>query len=121
MPGITLYEASIPLFLKGMETLGSILDKAAAHAKEKGLDADADYPGARLVEDMLPLSFQIQIASNTAKKTVARLTGEDTVGPWEDNEKTMAELKARVDKTIDLLKSVKPDSVDGKEDAIVEL
>jgi hypothetical protein len=120
MPGLTLYEASVPVFIKGLKTLDAILTKAEAHTAEAGVaNADA-FAGEKLIEGMFPLSFQVQVASNTVKKFVWRVTGvEGEV--WEDNETTMAELHARVKKTLDLLATVEAAEVNGKEDKIVEL
>lgn len=120
MPAITLYDASVPVFTKALKSLDAILDKGIAFAKEKGTDAD-DFVQARLIEDMLPLAFQVQFGTTTVKKAMWRLTGEDTAGAWEDDEKTMAELKARIAKTLDLLGSIKPEAVNGREDVQVEL
>jgi len=69
---------------------------------------------------MRPLSFQVQVASNTVKKSIWRLTGEE-VESWEDDETTLEQLKARVQKTLDLLGKTDPKSVDGREDRLVEL
>ena len=60
------------------------------------------------------------MTSNTSKKAVTNLTGKE-VEAWEDNEKTIPELIARVEKTLDLLKSVDRKVVDGSEDKIVDL
>ena len=62
----------------------------------------------------------MQVASNTVKKSVWRLTGEE-IESWDDNETTMEQLKARVQKTLDLLKTVEAAKIDGKEENNVEL
>lgn len=114
MAGLSVYDTNIVLLRRGMTTLANILKKAAEHP-----DA-ASFPDAKLCEDMLPLTFQVQTASNTAKKSVSRLTGEEAE-VWEDNEKTLDELIARCEKTVALLKAVDPKKVEGKETATVEL
>ncbi len=119
MSGLTFYEVSIPTFTKGLHTLQAILAKAEAYAKSKGLDAD-EYAEAALCEGMKPLNFQVQVVSNTVKKAVWRLTG-DEIESWDDDEDTMAQLNARIQKTLDLLKTVDPKQLDGKEDDNVEL
>ncbi len=115
---ITLYDASIPTFRKGLNTLLHILEKAEEHAKQTGIKAD-DYVTAALCEDMKPLSFQVQVVSNTVKKSIWRVTG-DEIESWEDNESTMAQLTARVKKTLDLLKNVSAEKLIA-EDTAVEL
>ncbi len=116
---LTLSEVSLPVFTKGLNTLTHILTKAEEFAKEKGENADA-YVTASLAPDMKPLSFQIQVCSNTIKKSIWRLTGEEAES-WNDDESTIEQLKARIQKTLDLLNKADPKSVDGKEDEVVEL
>jgi len=119
MAPLSFYDISIPTFRNGLETLAQILSKAEQHAKEKGLNVD-DYVNASLADDMKGLSFQVQTVSNTAKKSVWRLTGDETA-PWADDETTFEQLKARVQKTLDLVKSVDRAKIDGKEDEKVGL
>lgn len=114
MAPITLYQASIGFFINGMSTLLHILQKASEAPNAES------FPNAKLYEDMRPLSFQIQTASNSAKKSVLRLTGKD-FGAWEDNETTMPELIARVEKTLALLKSIEPKEVEGADDKLIAL
>ena len=118
MAPVTLYDASVGLFVKSLETLSGILRKAKEHSPS---DADS-FVTARLAEDMLPFSFQVQMVSNASKKTLERLVPQKGPYPvWEDNEKTLDELIARVDKTLALLKTIKPEDLAGKEDEVVEV
>jgi hypothetical protein len=113
-----MYQASVPVFVKGLTNLKGILEKGAAHAQAKKID-DAVFVNARLFPDMLPLSGQVQIASDMARGTIARLTGSEPPA-WEDNEKTMADLIARVDKTLEYLKSFAQSKIDGTEAAQIK-
>jgi hypothetical protein len=88
-------------------------DKAEAHAAARKFDA-ANYLGLRLAPDMLPLTRQIQIASDTAKGAMARLAGQE-VPKWEDNEASLADLRVRVKKTIDYVMSFERGQIDGSE------
>ncbi len=110
---VSLYDVSIPIFTLSLNNLAAILDKAASHAEAKKADPKA-LPAARLIIDMLPLSAQIQIACDTAKGAAARLAGID-VPKHEDTEATLDELKARIAKTLDFIKSVKPEQLLGAE------
>ena len=91
----TLYAASIPLFQQMLGGLKAVLAKAEDHATEKNIDPNA-YLQARLYPDMFPLLRQVQIASDFAKGVAARLAGVE-VPKLDDNEKTFAELQARID------------------------
>jgi uncharacterized protein len=108
---VSLYDVSIPVFTLSLNNLVAILDKAASHAADKKVDPKV-LAGARLIIDMLPLSSQIQIACDAAKGAAARLAGIE-VPKHEDTEATLAELKARVAKTLDFIKTIKPEQLQG--------
>jgi uncharacterized protein len=110
---ISMYQASVPVFAKGLTNLRTLLEKGSAHAQQNKID-DSVFVGARLYPNMLPLSAQVQIASDFARGTAARLAGSEPPA-MEDNEKTLADLIARVDKTLDYLKTFAPAQVDGSE------
>jgi len=109
----SLYDVSIPVFTLSLTNLSAILDKAMSHAEAKKVDPKA-IPQARLIVDMLPLSAQVQIACDTAKGAAARLAGIE-MPKYEDTEATLAELKARVAKTLDFIKTIKPQQLQGAE------
>ena len=111
---ISMYKVSIPRFIHTLRNLGAILDKAQSYAEAKKVDASV-LPMARLYPDMLPLTSQVQIACDAAKGAACRLSGV-TNPVFEDNEKTLPDLKARVDKTIAFLETIKPEQIDGTED-----
>lgn len=112
-------EAVLPLFIHGLETYDHILAQTEAYAKEKSLNVD-DFFGARLVEDQLPFSFQVQNTTSLTQINVGRLIGED-ITPFDKDEKTFADLQARVKKTLDFLKGVDKTKAEGKEDSNVDL
>jgi hypothetical protein len=115
---ISMYQASVPIFVRSLTNLRAILEKATAHAEARKID-DSVFVNARLFPDMLPLSGQVQIASDMARGTIARLTGSEPPA-WEDDEKTMADLIARVDKTLEYLKSFAQSKIDGTEAAQIK-
>jgi hypothetical protein len=110
---ISMYDVSIPLFILSLNNLSAILDKAESHAETKKVDPKA-LPQTRLIADMLPLSAQIQIACDNAKGAAARLAGI-AAPKHEDTEATIADLKARVVKTVDFIKTIKPEQLQGAE------
>ena len=114
---ISMYQASVPRFVNILGNLSNILDKAQAHVEAKKLDT-ATLTNYRLYPDMLPMQVQVQIACDTAKGVVARLAGID-IPVFEDNEKTLPDLKARVAKTIAFIQSITPAQVDGTEDKAI--
>jgi len=111
---ISMYQLSVPRFVSTLTNLSNILDKAQAHVDARKLDPAA-LTTYRLFPDMLPLSKQVQIACDTAKGAVARLAGVE-IPVHEDNEKTLAELQARIAKTLAFIQSVTEQQIDGSED-----
>jgi len=101
---LSMYQASVPVFIHAMGNLQAILAKAAAHAEAKKIDP-AVFINARLAPDMFPLSRQVQIASDAAKGAAARLAGV-AVPSYEDTETTFPELHERLAKTIAFVKGV---------------
>jgi hypothetical protein len=109
-----MYQASVPRFVNILSNLSSILDKAQAYVEAKKIDPSV-LPNYRIAPDMLPLSAQVQIACDSAKGLVTRLSG--VAAPvFEDNEKTLVELKERIAKTITFIQSVPAESIDGTEE-----
>ncbi len=116
---ISMYQASVPVFIRMLNNLIAILEKSVAHAEAKKI-APAVLLGSRLYPDMFPLSRQIQIASDTAKGGAARLAGTEPP-KYEDNETTFPELIERLRKTIAYLNTLKPEQIDGSEKKKVTL
>jgi hypothetical protein len=108
---LSIYDVSINALIRGLSNLSTVLDKAAAHAAARKFDPVA-LVQSRLFPDMYPLVRQVQIACDTAKGAAARLASVD-VPKHEDNETTLEELKLRVAKTVEFLKSVQPAAVNG--------
>lgn len=97
------YQAAITLPVSRLRALISLLDTIGAQAIEKGM-ADTDLLALRLSPDMFPLVKQIQITSDNAKWMASRLARRE-IPKHEDNETTLAELVARLEKTISYLET----------------
>jgi hypothetical protein len=108
---MSFYDATVPAFLQILNSLSGLLTKAEAHCKARNIQPEV-LLGARLYPDMLPLSRQIQLASDFAAKGCARLTHSE-VPSTPDTEKTFDELRQRLARTIDYLKSFKPAQFEG--------
>jgi len=111
---LSMYQASVPRFINALNNLSAILDKAQAHVDAKKLD-EATLTSFRLFPDMLPMARQILIATDTAKGLAARLAGVE-IPVYDDTEKTLGELKARIAKTVAYLQTFRPEQIDGTED-----
>jgi hypothetical protein len=116
---LSMYQASIPVFVRTLENLAHVLAKGAAHAESAKLDP-ATLINAHLATDMYPLARQVQIASDAAKGCAARLAGID-VPSYADTETTFPELQARIAKTLNFIKSVDATKIDGSEDRAITL
>jgi hypothetical protein len=108
---MSFYDATVPAFVQILGSLSGLLTKAEAHCEAKKIQPDV-LLGARLYPDMLPLTKQIQMASDFAAKTCARLTGSE-VPVTPDTEKTFGELKQRLAETVDYVNSFTPAQFDG--------
>ena len=116
---LSMYQASVPVFLRQLTNLKAVLEKGAADAEARKIDPSV-FINARLAPDMHALPRQVQIMTDTAKGAGARLAGVD-VPSYEDTETSFPELQARLDKTIDFLKSLKPEQIDGSEERSITL
>ncbi|TPQ39942.1 DUF1993 domain-containing protein [Bradyrhizobium guangdongense] len=108
---MSFYDAVVPGYLQMLNSLTGLLTKAEAHCAARKIDPSV-LLGSRLFPDMLPLSRQIQLVSDFAAKGCARLTHSE-VPSTPDTETSFAELKQRLAKTIDYVKSYKPEQFDG--------
>ncbi len=110
---ISMYQASAPVFVRMLKNLSAMLDLAQAHADAKKFES-AVFVQSRLAPDMLPFAKQIQIACDSAKGAMARLSGTE-IPKHPDTEATIAELKARIATVIDYVQAFKPEQIDGSE------
>ncbi|RYF34849.1 MAG: DUF1993 domain-containing protein [Comamonadaceae bacterium] len=111
---LSMYDASVTVFLHNLQQLSHLLEKGLAHAKAKGIDPTT-LVNARLADDMRPLSFQIQSASDASKLAVARLSGV-AAPSFPDTETTFDELQKRIADTRTFLQSVPREAFGGSED-----
>ena len=114
---LSMYQASVPVFIRGLTNLATILQKAAAHAQTKKIDP-AVLVNARLYPDMFPLPRQVQIATDHARGAAARLAGMERPS-YPDTETTFEQLQARIARTIAYLETFKAAQIDGSEDRAI--
>ncbi len=110
---ISMYQASVPVFVRTLTNLKGILAKAMAHAQAKKID-ESVLLAARLYPDMFPFTRQVQIATDFARGTGARLAGGEPPA-LEDGERTFAELVDRIERSLAFLRTLQPGAVDGSE------
>lgn len=107
------------MFIRAIENQLAILKKGEKWCEENNI-AKTKMVDGKLAEDMKTLPFQVQTVSNTAKFVAVRVAGVENES-WEDNETTLEQLYARLEKTLKFLKAVKPEPFVGKETAEVVL
>ena len=115
----SMYQASVPLFVRYLNGMSRVLDKAAPFVEARKIDP-AVLAGLRLYPDMLPFARQIQIATDNAKGCTARLAEVD-IPKYEDTETTLLEFKARIAKTLAFVQGIKPAQIEGSEDRTIVL
>ena len=114
---ISMYQASVPIFIRLLTNLNDILKKGEVFAEERGFE-EKHLLNSRLAADMFPLSRQIQIACDVSRRCIERLTGDELTAT-EDNEKSFAEFYDRINSNIAYFKSITPEQIDGTEDKAV--
>jgi hypothetical protein len=116
---ISMYKASAPIFAQFLTSLAAVLDKAAAFADAKKIDHGV-LLNTRLAPDMFPLVRQVRAATDHAISACGRLAGAELIS-FPNTEATIPELKERIAKTIDYVKSIKPAQIDGTEDKEIKI
>ncbi|MEO8757964.1 MAG: DUF1993 domain-containing protein [Devosia sp.] len=110
----SIYQASVPVYVRRLEALSAIIDKAAAFAAVRKI-VHSVLLQARLFPDMLPLAVQVQIACGHAMRGAARLSGgEPTV--FEGEAISLDDLKVRISKTLEVIRNIDAKKMDGMED-----
>lgn len=110
---ISMHQVSVPIFVRRLNGLAGCLKKAQAHYAEKKYE-ESTLLGYRFYPDMFNFSRQVQAATDHARTCTALLAGVEAP-KYDDNENSLAQLSARVEKTIAWLNSIKPAQVDGSE------
>jgi uncharacterized protein len=116
---VSMHALALPVINQMLRNMSRWLDKAEAHAAAKRFDPN-NYLTMRLTPDMLAFPRQIQIACDNAKGCVARLAGME-IPKFEDNEASLADLKARIAKTLDFVNSVPASAFEGSESRPIEI
>ena len=116
---LSMYQASVPVFVRGLTNLRAILAKARSHAESKKIDP-AVLLASRLYPDMHPLTRQVQIASDAAKFCLARLADVEPPS-FPDSETTFEELDERLAKTIAYVKEFDAAKLAGSDERVVKL
>jgi hypothetical protein len=116
---LSMYQASVPVFIRMLNNLAAILEKAAAHCEARKIDPAA-LLSYRLYPDMFVFARQVQVATDHARNGAARLAGMEAP-EMEKTEQSFAELIERVRKTVAYLESLKPEQIDGSEDREVSI
>lgn len=116
---LSMYQASVPVFVRALGNLRHVFQKGEAHAKSKNV-SDEVLLQTRLIPDMLPLVKQVQIACDMATRGAARLAGAEPKS-FEDNETTLPQVYARIDAAIAYIESFKPEQIDGSETRAIHL
>ena len=116
---ISMYALSHDVFKKSLTQLLHTMDKGTANAKARNFDPNV-LAGTRLAPDMLAFTRQIQLTSDFAKNSMARLAGIDPP-KFEDNESTIDELVARVKKTLEYIDTVPAAALESSEERDIRI
>lgn len=116
---VSMYQASIPPCLRALTALSEVLAKGEAYCIARGIEPSVMLQ-SRLYPDMFPLSRQVQIAADSARRLGARLTRTvpDSIA---DIETSFVELQQRLATTIEGLRAVRPEQLEGTEDMAITI
>jgi hypothetical protein len=115
---VSMYTASVPIFIQFLTALAEVISKAEAHAKAKKID-ESFLINMRLYTDMYPFFRQVQQSCSHAERICSALAGTPPLG-LPRAERTFAELKTSIGKTIAHLRAFRPEQIDGTDDKIVD-
>ncbi|KAF7529008.1 hypothetical protein G7054_g9958 [Neopestalotiopsis clavispora] len=118
MASLALPELTLSTFQRGLETYAHILAKTQQYAQEKGIDVNS-FVNARLIEDQLPFSFQVQNATKAVQLNLGRLSGVEPV-LFENNEQTFSDLQNRVARALDVVKSFDATTTKGRDEELLD-
>jgi hypothetical protein len=110
---VSMYSVSVPIFIQHLNGLNTVLDKPASWAAARKVN-EADLLNMRLSPDMFNLARQVRAATDHAANAAGRLSGKELL-KFANDETTIAQLKDRIAKTIDYLKSIRQNEIDGTE------
>lgn len=113
----SMYQTSVPVFIRALGNLAALLEKASAHAEARKIDPAA-LLNARLFPDMFPLVRQVQIATDAANGGAARLAGTE-VPVYANDETSFAALGERIQRTLEHLRTFGAAQIDGSEDRTI--
>jgi hypothetical protein len=116
---LSMSQASSPVFLRALGNLRAVLRKGEAFAAEKGIEPSV-LLNSRLIADMLPLTRQVQIATDMATRGSARLAGTEPVS-FPDTETDFAGLYARIDRAMDVVRGTDAAMLDGSESRAIDV
>jgi hypothetical protein len=116
---VSMYTISVPVFIQHLNGLNTVLDKTTAWAAARKVN-EVDLLNMRLSPDMFSLARQIRAATDHAANAAGRLSGKELL-KFANDETTIAQLKERIAKTIDYLKSVQQSEIDGTEDKDISI
>jgi len=115
----TIYQASVPVFLRALGNLRAVLQKGEAFAADKGIEPSV-LLNSRLIADMYPLTKQVQIATDMAVRGTSRLAGTEPPS-FPDTETDFAGLYARIDRALDVVRGISAAQLDGSEDRAIDV
>lgn len=110
---LSMYQAAVPVFVRALGNLVHVLKKGEEHAKAKSVTGEVLLQ-TRLIPDMLPLVRQVQLVCDMATRGTARLAGAEPKS-FEDNETTLEQVYSRIDRSLEYIKTFKPEQIDGSE------
>ena len=116
---VSMYTVSVPVFIQHLNGLNTVLDKAGAWAAARKV-SENDLLNMRLSPGMFDLARQVRAATDHAANAAGRLAGKELL-KFANDENSITQLKERISKTIEYLKSIKQSEIDGTENKEISI
>ena len=110
---VSMYNSSIPVIIRCLDSLSAILAKGANYAQDQGFD-ESVLTSARLFPNMHSLSKQVHICCDMVGRGGARLAQSDLPDDGEENS-SFADLQARIASTQEFLRALNQAAINDSE------
>jgi hypothetical protein len=115
---LSMYAASVPVFLQFLTALSDVIGKASVHAKVHNIE-ESFLLQMRLYPDMYSLVLQVQQCCSHAARICGMLAGMPPLNLPKE-EKTFAELQASIAATMAYLKTLPARQFEGTDEQIFD-
>lgn len=117
---LSMYQASVPIFVQQLRGLTNILDKAEAHCSAHNI-VESVLLQRRIFPDMFHMALQAKTTLFHSGGAAARLADLDVLDYFNADESSFAVLKKQTAEALELIQGIRPEQIDGSENRQIEV